>query len=69
MIVQTIFIVLGILVVGTIFRVGEVTERFRVYMILDKSVDALDEISEKPAQYRLGYLAALDKVGQGVHNK
>lgn len=49
--------------------VGKLIERIRVFNILSSTVDALDEISEKPAQYRLGYLAALDKVGQGVHNK
>ena len=50
-------------------NVGKLIERIRVYSILNNTVDALDEISEKPAQYRLGYLAALDKVGQGVHKK
>ena len=50
-------------------NVGKFIERIRVYSILNNTVDTLDEISEKPAQYRLGYLAALVKVRQGVHNK
>lgn len=67
MIVQTILIVLGILAAGYVFRVGEVVERFRVYKILNKTVDRIDEISEKSVDYRLGYLAALDIIGQEVH--
>lgn len=67
MIVQTIFIFLGILAAGYVFRAGEVTERFRVYKILNKTVDRIDEISEKPVEYRLGYLAALGIIGQEVH--
>lgn len=49
--------------------VGKLKERIRVYSILNDTVDAIDEISEKPAQYRLGYLAALEKVGHEVHDK
>lgn len=67
MIVQTIFIILGILAAGYVFRTGVAAERFRVYKILNKTVDRIDEISEKPAEYRLGYLAALDIIGQEVH--
>lgn len=51
------------------YSVGIMLERIRMLHVLDKTLDRIDEIHEKPAQYRLGYLAALDIASQEVHGK
>lgn len=64
-----LLVALSLVIIYNAVAVGKLLERIHVFKVLNSTVDAIDEISEKPAQYRLGYLAALDKVGQGVHNK
>lgn len=51
------------------YRVGVMLDQIRMFKVLDKALDRIEEIREKPVEYRLGYLAALDIVGQEVHRK
>ncbi|WAX12522.1 hypothetical protein EC55P2_00032 [Enterococcus phage EC55P2] len=49
--------------------IGGMIERVRVFKVLDKAIDQMEGIPEKSVEYRLGYLEALGRIGQGVHPK